>query len=262
MDMKSNRKYVFPLVAALSFLFFFNGYSNSGPARSKFQKLPWGEEDLTTVQKDTYVNRLDKVMKDSRLKKWERYWKGCRSDFSLASMDDIGEMSIDYEPLGQLTDKDMDGPSRMFYQNSPDGKRILNPFWGRLKFKPLEKGYEAEIEWSCGAALYEPKANKASLILRCGGEEGLDDGFWLDANRLVVVGYEQVTRQMSADCESVKACIAPTVWLMDLKAGSINQYRGPAISQNKCESFGYIRERLPKFFGKDGAMQVINQPEK
>lgn len=237
------------LLSIMFFLVFFNGYRSAGPARSKFKKLPEGTEDLTTPEAPPEVNRLKEIANDKRLKEWITWWQKCDPGLNTDSMKNLGEAFIDLQPIEMLTSSQInEGPGRMLYMRSPNGRRYVNPYLGRLYYKKLEDGWQSVVDEGCGAALYETGENKASLMIRCSLLEGLHDAFWLDNDRLVVLGYEAITRQMSVECESVESCVAPTVWIIDLKKTSMNQYHGSVIKRGSCNVDGYYKVKLPKFF--------------
>lgn len=237
------------LFFVIVFVTFFNGYKTAGPARSKFKKLGTGEVDLTKTEETVEVNKLKEIIGDKRLKKWAGWWQACAKGFSLSEMEDIGHGPVYDERIRPLSTSEMgDGPGKMFYLRSPDGKIHLNPHWSRLLFKKEGDAWQPLIEIPCGVALYKPKENWARNILDCSALEGIDDAFWFGKERFALMGYMAVSRQMDVECETVESCVAPTVWIVDLKSGLINEHRGKLIKRNQCELGGYLKIRLPEFF--------------
>lgn len=243
------------LFFAFVFLTFFNGYQQAGPAKRKFKHL--GESgdvvDLTTKQAIVEVDRLKEVIGDKRLREWAGWWQKCLTGFSLEKMDDTGTVSMGEMPTPPLTPEMTAGPQAMFYRKSPDGKHLLNPYYGRLLIKKEGDAWQPYIELPCGAALYDNRTKAGKNILDCSALEGVDDAFWKSGDLLVIMGYEALTRQMNVECEGVESCVSPVVWLVDLKARSINEHRGTVFKRKSgiCELGGYMKVRLPEFFSAE-----------
>lgn len=235
------------------FVFFTASYKGAAPSRGKFKKLGEDVEDLTKPKVEQKVeDRFKGVLSDRHIKKWQGWWKGCATGFTLDDMEDIGEGPIYDEKITPLSSSQIgEGPAKMFYEKSPDGRRYLNPYYGRLEFKREGDGWQPYVQIRCGAALYDPKNNWARNILDCTALEGIDDAYWVNADRIVFMGYSSVTRQMNVECDSVQSCISPTIWVADLKAGVVAQKRGKLVKRSQCELGGYLKQRLPDFFGKE-----------
>jgi hypothetical protein len=243
--------------AALLFCFFFNGYSNEGPARRKFRKLPGGVEDLTTPTAEP-ARPMKDYLKDlkgnRRLLAWTKWWQQCLPGFSLDALDDMGDSELEGIDVATAeVEEAMKGPGKMFFATAPGGQRILDPWWGRLAFKKEGDAWQPYIEIPCGALLYEPKKSRARMVMTCAYTEGLDDAIWLSKDVVAVMGYESVTRQMSVECESTESCTAPAIWIFDFSAGWQREWRGPLTSRKQCSLGGYLKVRLPDFFGKETA---------
>lgn len=250
---KAARAVAWPMFFALVFLAFFNGYKAEGPSRKKFKKLGEGEVDLTREEEaPPEIDRFKAISGDKRLKDWAGWWRACASGFSLGEMEDVGLSSIHDEDIPPLTpDQISDGPGRMLYQRSPDGRRYLNPYWGRLLFRKEAEGWQPYVEVPCGAALYTPASMRARRVLDCSALEGVEDAYWRDRETIVLMGYTAVSRQMNVECETVESCVAPTVWILDLKSATASERRGPLARRKSCDLGGYIKQRLPEFFGKE-----------
>lgn len=233
----------------LIFIFFFNGYQSQGPARGKFKKLGEGSVDLTKEEVAPDIDFMKDVRGDKRLKAWEAWWKKCSPGFSLDSIEDIGQAPI-YEEKIDFAEPDRleDGPNKMFYERSPGGKWLLNPYYRRMFFKKEGDAWQPYIEIPCGVALYDLKGKKARNVLSCSALEGIDDFFWKGSDRFVLMGYSSVSRQMNVECETVESCITPTVWIVDLKSGLMSEHHGPIAKRKSCELGGYLKVKLPKFF--------------
>jgi hypothetical protein len=251
------KHFLFRITAAafllLIFLTFFNGLADKGPSRKKFRVLGSGSEDLTKPEAPPEVDKLQQIVNDRRLVDWATWWKKCVPDLDLKNMEDIGEFPLLNEPMEfQAADEVKKGPGKILYIKSPDGKRFINPYWGRLVYKKEETGWQPYEykETRCGAELLNPSQKQDTNILECFMHDGLDGAFWLDKNRLVLLGYDAVTRQMSVECETVESCIAPSVWIVDLKANTYNQYRGAVMKRSACNLGGYLKTSIPNFFGK------------
>jgi len=233
------------------FLFFFNGYQQEGPSRSKFRKLPGGVEDLTpeAVPAKEQRNVLKEISGNRHVQEWAHYWQRCVPGFTLEGMEDIGDAQIEGEAVSALqVEEDQKGPGKMFYTSSPSGKRQVNPYWGRLLFRKEGDAWQPYIELQCGALLYDKAAKNAKTVLQCSMNEGIDDAVWQNNDEIVLLGYESVTRQMSVECESVESCAAPAIWFVDLAKGWVHSYRGGLIKHGACKLGDYLKQRLPKFF--------------
>lgn len=244
--LKSSVKIVF---IAFLFAFFFNGYKTEAPSRSKFKHLGESEVDLTLEVETPDVDFMKDVRGDKRLKEWALYWKKCAPGFSIDSMEDIGQAPIYEEPIDFLDSTKLEqGPNKMFYFRSPGGKWLLNPYFRRMFFKKEGEAWQPYIEVPCGVALYDLKAKKARNVFNCSALEGIDDGYWKSSDRFVLLGYSSVSRQMNVECETTESCVAPTVWIYDLKSGLMNERHGPLVKRKSCELGGYLKQRLPEFF--------------
>lgn len=235
-------------------VFFLNGYRDSGPSRSKFKKLPGGTEDLIAEDekpKPIPVDYLKEIKNNKRVLEWARWWQTCVPDFSINSLELIGDSQLDNEIVdAKLVEESMKGPGKMFYVSAPSGHYIINPYWQRLSFKKEENAWQPYIDPPCGALIYEPKSHKARIALNCTMNEGLDDAIWLAKDRVAVLGYASVTRQMDVECKTVESCTTPEVWILDLGSGWMHEYRGKLIAHGECKLGGYLTHRLPSFFGK------------
>lgn len=239
------------LIAAL-FIVFFNGYSGEGPSKKKFKVLGESEMDLTKEEIAPEVNNLKSLLGDRRLKEWAKWWQKCASHFTLDSMEDIGQAPLYDEHIDPLSSGQIgDGPGRMFYLRSPDGKSYANPHFRRMLFKKEGDAWQPCIELPCGVALYKPAEKWARNILDCSALEGIDDGYWQGKDRLVLMGYTSVSRHMNVECDTVESCVSPTVWIIDIKSGSINEHRGAMARRNSCDLGGYLKLKHPQFFGKE-----------
>lgn len=237
------------LLAVFLFWAFFAGYRDKGPARRKFKKLEGGHEDLIKEEPPPEVNYLKEIAGDHRLKKWFTHWKKFSPELDPNAMEGLGEAFIMEEEMDlDKYDYMMEGPNKQFYVGAPGGKYRLNPYWGRLYYKKKEGDWQPFYDEGCGAVLYESSAKRAIMIVRCSLLEGIDDAFWLDKNRLVLMGYESITRQMSVECETVESCIAPTVWIVNLKTKTMTQYHGGTLQRKDCNVDAYIKAKYPKLF--------------
>jgi len=239
------------ILPALIFIFFFNGVADKGPSRRKFKKLESGEENLIKPEAAPAINRLQQISKDKHFTMWVGWWQKCIPGFSLNKMEDLGEFPVDNEPADfAAADKIKKGPGGILYKNSPDGKKYINPYWGRLVYKWKDDDWWPYFESQCGAELYEPSQKKSTIVLKCYTKDGLEGAFWVDKDRVVLMGYDSVTRQMSVECETVESCVAPSVWILDLKSATLNQHRGTIVKRSACDLDGYLKTAMTKFFGK------------
>jgi hypothetical protein len=232
------------------FLVFFNGYKQRGPSRRKFQKLPGGTEDVAADEiKPEGEDKLAlELAANKRIKKWVRDWQRCMPEFDIRAMDDVGEAEIDYEPVKMaLVKEERKGPGKMFYVGR-SGKSI-NPWWKRLVYKKEESGWQPYIELPCFALLLSKKG--ANIVLNCTIFEGIQDAIWLDKNRVALLGYESVSRQMDVACKTVETCSAPAIWVLDFAKGWSHSYRGKIVTRDYCDVETYLKKRLPGFFGKE-----------
>ena len=245
------KKLVNIIFLALIFFTFVGGLADKGPSRRKFKVLEGGSEDLIKPEPAPAVNRLKEISNNKHLVQWASWWQKCVPGFSLNSMEDLGEFPVDNEPTDfTASDKIKKGPGGMFYTGSPDGKRYINPYWGRLTYKWNDDGWWPYVENQCGAELYEPSQKKSAIILRCYMHDGMDGAFWAGKDRLVLMGYDAVTRQMNVECETVESCVSPSVWIVDLKSNTFNQHRGNVVKRDACNLDGYLKLTLPRFFGE------------
>lgn len=232
------------------FITFFNG-GNKGPSRSKFKVLESGEENLIKAEPAPEVNRLKEISGDKRLKEWVAWWQKCAPGLSLDTMENLGEFPIDNQPVDTAKwGEPKKGPSKSFYVNAPDGKHAVNPYFGRLIYIMENGDWQPYVKGGCGAELYDSSTKSSSIILQCFMHDGLDDAFWLNRDRLVLVGYEAVTRQMNVECETVESCASPSVWIVDVKNGTMSQHRGPIVKRSLCDLDGYLKLTRKDFFGK------------
>lgn len=236
---------------ALIFITFFNGLAEKGPSRRKFKVLEGGSEDLIKPEPAPEVNHLKEIAADKRFTQWVSWWQKCVPGFSLDQMEGMGEFPIDNEPADfAAADKVKKGPGGMFYIHSPDGKKYINPYWGRLVYKMSDNEWWPYVENQCGAEVYDPSQKKSTIVMHCYSRDGLDGAFWLDRDRVTLMGYDAVTRQMSVECETVESCVAPSVWIVNLKSATLSQYRGNVVKRDACNLGGYLKAALPKFFGE------------
>lgn len=237
------------LLCAIIFLFFFNGYREKGPSRRKFKKLEGGHEMLIKEELPPEVNYLQKIASDSRLNKWINHWKKWAPNLDPNTMESLGEAFIMEDEI-DLTKYDymLEGPNKQFYKGSPGGKYKLNPYWGRLYYKKKEGDWQPYYDEGCGAYVYDRSAKKAMIVMRCSLLEGIDEAFWLDKHRFVLMGYETITRQMDVECETVESCVAPTVWIVDMQKKTMSQYHGPTLKRVKCDVHAYTKAKYPKLF--------------
>jgi len=236
------------------FLVFFNGYRQLGPSRSKFKKLPEGTEDIAADEiKPEGEDKLIKELEGNRkIAKWVASWHGCMPGFTLSSMDDVGEATIDYDPVDMDQVKEArGGPNGMFYVGAPGGGRKINPWWKRLEYRNEEGGWQPYIEIPCFVLLIDSRRKGASIVLSCAIYEGIQDAIWLDRDRVALLGYESVSRQMDVRCETVQTCAAPAVWVLDFAKSWSHSYRGEISTRGTCDVEAYLKRRLPRFFGKE-----------
>ncbi len=237
------------------FLFFFNGYRELGPSRKKFKKLPGGTEDVAAeqIQPEGEDKLLISLARERRLNDWVGFWQKCIPGFTVESMDDSGEAEIGADAVdSRLIEEERKGPGKMFYKRSPDGDKYVNPYWRRLVYKKEDGGWQPYIELPCSALLYEGKTRSARIILNCTMFEGIQEAIWLSNNRLVLLGYESVSRQMDVRCETVETCAAPAIWVLEFDKGCIHSYRGnKLIRRSDCDLNEYLKKKVPKFFGKE-----------
>lgn len=234
------------------FLIFVGGYRQRGPSRRKFQKLPGGTEDIAAdeIKPEGEDKLIKELAANRKIKKWIADWRRCMPEFDLATMDDVGEAEIDYEPVDlNLVKEERGGPGRMFYVGAPGGGKSINPWWRRLIYKKEAEGWQPYIELPCFALLYKRKS--ASIVLNCTIFEGIQDAIWLDKNRVALLGYESVSRQMDVACKTVETCSAPAIWVLDFAKGWSHSYRGKIVTRGTCDVQGYLKRRLPGFFGKE-----------
>jgi len=230
------------------FLVFFNGYRQSGPSRKKFQKLPGGVEDIEAdeIKQEGEDKLILELASNGKVKKWVRDWQRCMPEFDLKTMDDVGEAEIDYEPVDMaLVKEERSGPGKMFYVGGGGG-RSINPWWRRLIFKKEESSWQPYIELPCFALLHTGKA--ASIVLNCTIFEGIQDAIWLDRDRVALLGYESVSRQMDIACKTIETCRAPAIWVLDFAKGWSHSYRGKIVTREYCDVETYLKKRLPGFF--------------
>ncbi len=233
------------------FITFFNGLAEKGPSRKKFKVLEGGSEDLIKPEAAPEVNYLKEIAGNKHLKEWMGFWQKCVPGLSVDSMESLGQFPIDNEPTDfDMSQKVKNGPGGQFYTGAPGGSKSINPYWGRLTYKPEGNEWSPYIEHQCGAELFDSSQKKSSIILRCYMHDGLDGAFWLDKNRVVVVGYDAITRQMSVECETVESCIAPSVWIVDLKSATLTQYRGNVVKRDACSLDAYLKLKVPGFFNE------------
>jgi hypothetical protein len=246
---KHGPKLALILGSVFIFIIFFNGYRSAGPSRQKFKKLPETEEDLIKPEPEPEVNRLKEISADRRLKKWLAHWSKYQPNLSADSMEGLGESYIDEQEVDMKEYEFMrKGPNTQFYIGAPGGKYQLNPYWKRLYYKKTDSGWQPFYDNGCGAMLYDSSKNRGVVILRCSLFEGIDDAFWLDKDRLVLMGYESVTRQMSIECETVESCVTPSVWIINLKTKTMNQYHGETLKRENCNVDAYIKAKYPELF--------------
>ncbi len=236
------------------FIFFFNGYKDEGPSRKKFRKLPGGTEDLVAedaMPKPVQVDYLKGLRKNKRVLEWAKWWQGCIPGFNLDALELVGDSELDKDSVdAKLVEESMKGPGKMFYSSSPGGRYSINPYWERLSYRKEADGWQPYIETPCGALIYEPKSHKARIALNCTMNEGLDDAIWLDKERVAVMGYGSITREMNVECETVESCATPEIWVIDLASGWLHEYRGDLVAHGACKLGGFLPQRLPDFFGK------------
>ena len=239
---------------AIVFLFFFNGYKDEGPSRKKFRQLPGGTEDLVAEDakpRPPPVDYLKDLRSNKRVRDWATTWQRCIPDFTLDSLELIGDSEADKDPVEAAQVEELkSGPGKMFFTSSPGGRYEIDPYWERLTYRKEAEGWQPYIETPCGALVYEPKDRKARIALNCTMHEGLEDALWLDKDRVAILGYGSVTRQMNVECESVESCATPEIWVVDLASGWLHEYRGALIAHGTCQLGTYLRQRLPAFFGK------------
>lgn len=243
-------KIAIAVFSILIFFIFFNGYKAAGPARSKFKKLGEGVEDLTKEEVAApEADRLSQIVKNKHFKPWVEWWQKCAQGFALENMDDIGQTAVYDQGIAFKTPSELnEGPGGVLIFRSPGGRYYLDPYFGRLLYRKEDKIWQPYVELRCGAAIYTPSEKKAKNVLECSALEGIDDAFWLDKSKFVLMGYSALTRQMNVECEGLQTCASPTVWLVDLKSGYINEYRGKVIKRKTCELGGYLKVRWPDFF--------------
>ncbi len=242
-------RFVIVVASIMIFLMFFNGYRSSGPSRQKFKKLPETEENLIKPEPEAEVNYIAQIAHDRRLQKWITHWNKCQPGLSADSMEGMGEAYIEEHEIDMSKHSDMlKGPNKQFYISSPDGKFELNPYWDRLYYKKTEDGWEPFYNTGCAALLYDAAKKRGTIILNCSLFEGIDDAFWPDKQTIVLMGYESVTRQMSVECETVESCVAPSVWIINLKSKTMHQYHGEAMKREKCNVDSYLKEKYSNLF--------------
>ena len=246
-----------PLVKICSFIFmvfifltFVNSaYHKGKPSRRKFRKLEGGHEVLIKKELPPEVNYLKQIAGDRRLKKWVDQWKKWSPGLDTNTMENLGESYIMEDEIDLNEYKKMrQGPNGQFYMGSPGGKYKLNPYWGRLYYKKTGGDWQPYYDEGCGALVYESSKKMAIMVLRCSLIEGIDDAFWIDKNRFVLMGYEAVTRQMKTECETVESCVAPAVWIVDMSKKTMTQYHGDILKREKCDVHKYIKTKYPKLF--------------
>lgn len=251
--MKHFKHYAFKITVLvcsfLIFVIFFNGYRDKGPSRRKFKKLEGGHENLIKKELPPEVNYLQQIAGDKRLGKWISHWKKWAPNLDPNTMESLGEAFIMEDEVDlKKYDYMRKGPNKQFYKGSPGGKYRLNPYWGRLYYKKKEGDWQPYYDEGCGAYVYDKSSKKAMMVMRCSLLEGIDEAFWLNKNRFVLMGYETITRQMNVECETVKSCVAPTVWIVDMEKRTVSQYHGPTLKRNNCDVHAYIKTKYPKLF--------------
>ena len=247
------RRITFLICSSLIFILFFNGYKAEGPSRKKFKVLGEGEiVDLTKEEVVRETDPLKEIAKDKRFKPWVSWWQKCKPDLNINTMENIGLSPIYDETIPYITPSEMgEGPASDFYQRSPGGKYHLNPYFRRLQYKKEGEAWQPYIQIPCGVAVYTSSEKKGRNVLDCSALEGVDDAFWAGKDRFVLMGYTSVSRQMNVECETVESCASPTIWIVDLKTGLVNEHGGGLIKRKSCELGGYLKTKLPKFFGKE-----------
>lgn len=249
-NMRKIRRIVTFLFVSVFFLTFYDGYKAQGPSRAKFKKLGEDTVDLTNKEIAPSANKLKQIVGDKRFKGWVGWWNRCVPNFSLDTMEDIVETPFyDKEISANLINEALDGPGKQFFSHSPGGKYYIDPFWERLSYKKEGGDWQPYIKLPCAVALYSPDKKTAKNILECSALEGMDDIFWIDKNRFVLMGYAAVTRQMDVSCEGTKSCVSPTIWIGDVSSETLNEHRGPTILRSKCEVGDYLKLKFPKFYG-------------
>lgn len=231
------------------FLVFFNGYKQRGPSRRKFQKLPGGTEDVAAdeIRPEGEDKLILELASNKKVKKWVRDWQRCMPEFDVRTMDDVGEAEIEYEPVDMaLVKEERKGPGKMFYVGG--GGKSINPWWKRLVFKKEEDGWQPYIELPCFALLYDSRKKSASIVLNCTIFEGIQDAIWIGKNRVALLGYESVSRQMDVACKTLETCSAPAIWVLDFAKGWSHSYRGKIVTRGYCDVETYLKNRLPGFF--------------
>ena len=234
------------------FLIFFNGYKQRGPSRGKYKHLGSSEEEVQDLYVPEGEDKLIKELESNRkVGKWVAFWKVCMPDFTLSTMDDVGESEFENEPVNiSQVNEERDGPGKMFYIGAPGGGKSINPWWRRLQYRKDAEGWQPLIELPCYALLY--RKNEARIVLTCTMFEGMQDAIWLDKDRVALLGYESVSRQMDVRCKSKEeSCSAPAIWVFDFAKGWLHAYRGKIIGRGHCDVMTYLKGRLPKFFGKE-----------
>lgn len=237
------------------FVFFFNGYRQRGPSRRKFKKLPGGTEDVSAeqIQPEGEDKLLMSLAGERRLNDWVAFWQKCIPGFTVESLEDSGEVEIGADTVDvKLVEEERKGPGKMFYKGSPGGGKYINPYWRRLIYKKEDGGWQPYIELPCSALLYDSKARSAKIILNCTMFEGIHEAIWLSQSRLMLLGYESVSRQMDVRCETVETCAAPAIWVIEFDKGYTHSYRGnQLIKRSDCDLNVYLKKKLPRFFGKE-----------
>lgn len=209
-------------------------------------------EDLKEVKVEEEESFFDEIKTDSRVKSWVSWWRTCDPSFSVDKFVDRGVFSMDDEWV-PYERSEIAGPNKEFLTSK--GGYTMNPVWGRMRYVKRDKHWQAEMRnhW-CGVMLY--KGDRACKVIRCGELDGVFQGFWVGSGKFVILAYRKISPEMDARCKAkeVGECVAPVLWLGDMKSRSVWEYGGTVVTFSKCEPNAYLTKLYPEFFVQDDSV--------
>lgn len=168
----------------------------------------------------------------THLNAWVAHWGKMIPGF------DLEEFGKNYEgklPEIQFDLDEENRPGKMMQQMrmpSPDSSLLLDLYSYKIVITEENGEVQGSFNPDSEAAIVDPVRDKKYRLVFTGTAGGIEDGFWISADELVVTGF--------AELEDGSA---PVYWHINLKENSIAQYQYPeAVAYAR---HAYLKQKFP-----------------
>ncbi len=166
-----------------------------------------------------------------RLSPWVKYWQQNLPSFEVTNFSRQYEGELP-QIMFEVEAKDTVGNKITEHRlASPDSSLILDLYSYKVVLTPSQAQTEISYNPDAEAVVFDFDKSKKYRLLFTGPAGGIDDGFWLDNNALVITGYA-----------AHQHGISPVYWYIDLSKNKIQHFAYPDTVVQ--DPHGYLNKKF------------------